>query len=168
MIRTNISDKLREIVAAIDQRGSVNLTRLTVLKKWFEASSRLSSFAIFIADQASRPKTKTTKDQRSFIARRVLCWRTWMYFLLRFRVRRPQHCMHVFGHSKTSIGTYCGERSGSFMITICSWSSVGSTFIWGMEIRRPKGIGLLPVTVNTTIRAMERASMVPAAGESKR
>jgi hypothetical protein len=62
MIRTNISDKLREIVAAIDQRGSVNLTRLTVLKKWFEASSRLSSFAIFIADQSSRPKTKTTKE----------------------------------------------------------------------------------------------------------
>jgi hypothetical protein len=62
MIRTNISDKLREIVAAIDQRGSVNLTRLTVLKKWFGVSSRLSSFAIFIADQASRRKTKATKE----------------------------------------------------------------------------------------------------------
>jgi hypothetical protein len=62
MIRTNISDKLREIAAAIDQRGSVNLTRLTVLKKWFGVSSRLSSFAIFIADQASRRKTKTTKE----------------------------------------------------------------------------------------------------------
>jgi hypothetical protein len=35
MMRTNISDKLREIAAAIDQRGSANLTRLTVLKKWF-------------------------------------------------------------------------------------------------------------------------------------
>jgi hypothetical protein len=33
-----------------------------VLKKWFEVSSHLSSFAIFIADQASRQKTKTTKE----------------------------------------------------------------------------------------------------------
>jgi hypothetical protein len=48
MMRPNISNKLREIAAAIDRRGSANLTRLTVLKKWFEVSSHLSSFAIFI------------------------------------------------------------------------------------------------------------------------
>lgn len=62
MMRPNISDKLREIAAAIDRRGSANLTRLTVLKKWFDVSSHLSSFAIFIADRASRQKTKTTKE----------------------------------------------------------------------------------------------------------
>ena len=59
---TTISDKLREIAAAIERRGSVNLTRLTVIKKWFEMPSHLSSFAIFIADHASRRKTKTTKE----------------------------------------------------------------------------------------------------------
>jgi hypothetical protein len=62
MIRPNLSDKLREIAAEIDRRGSANLTRLTVLKKWFEVSSHLSSFAILIADQASRERTKTTKE----------------------------------------------------------------------------------------------------------
>jgi hypothetical protein len=62
MMRTNISDKLREIAAAVDQCGSANLTRLTVLKKWFGVSSHLSSFAIFIADQGSRRKTKSTKE----------------------------------------------------------------------------------------------------------
>ncbi len=62
MIRRNVSDKLREIAAEIERRGSTNLTRLTVLKKWFEVPSRLSSFAIFIAVQASRQKTKTTKE----------------------------------------------------------------------------------------------------------
>jgi hypothetical protein len=67
MKRTTISDKLREIVAAIDQRGSVNLTRLTVMKKWFEIPSHLSSFAIFIADQVSRQKTKTTKEAGELI-----------------------------------------------------------------------------------------------------
>ena len=62
MGRPNISDKLREIAAEIERCGSANQTRLTVLKKWFEVSSRLSSFAIFIADQASRQKAKTTKE----------------------------------------------------------------------------------------------------------
>src|ERR1035437_5106368 len=63
MMRTNISDKLREVAAAIDRCGSADLTRLTVLKKWFAVSNHLSSFAIFIADQASRRKTKkTTKE----------------------------------------------------------------------------------------------------------
>ena len=57
MKRTTISDKLREVAAEIEQRGSANLTRLTVLKQWFEVPSHLSSFAIFIADQASRRKT---------------------------------------------------------------------------------------------------------------
>jgi len=67
MKRTTISDKLREIVAWIEQRGSVNMTRLTVIKKWFEVPSRLSSFAIFIAYHASRRKTKTTKEAGELI-----------------------------------------------------------------------------------------------------
>jgi hypothetical protein len=67
MKRTTISDKLREIVVAIEQRGSVNLTRLTVIKKWLEVPNHLSSFAIFIADRASRRKTKTTKEAGELI-----------------------------------------------------------------------------------------------------
>ena len=67
MKRTAISDKLREIAGAIEQRGSANLTRLTAIKKWFEVPSHLSSFAIFIADHASRRKTKTTKKAGELI-----------------------------------------------------------------------------------------------------
>ena len=67
MERTTISDTLRKIVAAIEQRGSVNVTRLTVMKKWFEVPSHLSSFAIFIANHASRRKTKTTKQASELI-----------------------------------------------------------------------------------------------------
>src|SRR6516164_5767675 len=71
MKRTTISDKLREVAAEIEQRGSARLTRLTVLKKWFEVPSHLSSFAIFIADQASR--RKTTKEASELICKaRVL------------------------------------------------------------------------------------------------
>ncbi len=67
MKHTTISDKLREIIAAIEQRGSVNLTRLTVIKKWFEVPNHLSSFAIFIAYHASRLKTKATKEAGKLI-----------------------------------------------------------------------------------------------------
>lgn len=67
MTRTTISDKLRGINVAIEQRGSVNLTRLTVIKKWFEVPNHLSSFAIFIADHASKRKTKTTKEAGELI-----------------------------------------------------------------------------------------------------
>jgi hypothetical protein len=67
MKRTTISDKLHEIAAAIEQRGSANLTRLTVIKKWFEVPGHLSSFAIFIADHAARRKTKTNKEAGELI-----------------------------------------------------------------------------------------------------
>jgi hypothetical protein len=67
MKRTTIADKLGEIAAAIKQRGAANLTRLTVIKKWFEVPSHLSSFAIFIADQSSRRKTRTTNEAGKLI-----------------------------------------------------------------------------------------------------
>ena len=67
MKRATIADKLGDIAAAIKQRGSANLTRLTVIKKWFEVPSHLSPFAIFIADQASRRRTKTTKGASKLI-----------------------------------------------------------------------------------------------------
>jgi hypothetical protein len=58
----NISHKLQKIVADIEKCGHANLTRLTVLKKWFETTHRLPSFGIFIASQASQQIRKTTKD----------------------------------------------------------------------------------------------------------
>ena len=52
MMRTNIPEKLSNIVKEIDNHGSASLTRLTVLKKWFERPERLSAFAIWIATRA--------------------------------------------------------------------------------------------------------------------
>ena len=52
-MRTTVPDKLTKITTDIDATGSASLTRLTVLKKWFEQNpKRLSSFIIFIARQA--------------------------------------------------------------------------------------------------------------------
>ncbi len=61
-MRTAIPEKLLTIVAEIKEHGSVNLTRLIVLKKWFEHPHRLSSFAIFVAKRASGKKGKTTGE----------------------------------------------------------------------------------------------------------
>jgi hypothetical protein len=58
----NISHKLQKIISDIKTTGSANLTRLTVLKKWFETKSRLASFGIFIADQASRRAHDGTQE----------------------------------------------------------------------------------------------------------
>lgn len=62
-MRTNIPEKLIKIADQIEESGSASITRLTVLKKWFEQDpKRLPSFAIFIAKRASSRKGKTTGE----------------------------------------------------------------------------------------------------------
>src|SRR6266849_2132378 len=73
-MQTNITENLQDIVTDIKERGHANLTRLTVLKKWFEAPSRIMSFGAFIAIQASRQTRKTTKEVEQLLceAREIL------------------------------------------------------------------------------------------------
>ena len=61
-MHTRVPEKLISIADQIEEAGSVALTKLTVLKKWFERPSRLSSFAIFVAKDACSRKGKTTRD----------------------------------------------------------------------------------------------------------
>ena len=58
-MRTNIPEKLLKIVDEIDADGSANLTKLAVLKKWFERPERLSAFAILVVARAVSRKGKT-------------------------------------------------------------------------------------------------------------
>jgi hypothetical protein len=60
---TLISKKFQKIVTDIKESGYANLSRLTVLKKWFEMPNRVSSFGIFIALEASRRECKTTEEE---------------------------------------------------------------------------------------------------------
>src|SRR5664280_2434584 len=46
-MRTDIPEKLLKISDEIEAHGNANLTRLTVLKKWFDYSGRLPPFAIW-------------------------------------------------------------------------------------------------------------------------
>ena len=58
-MRTKIPEKLLKIVEEIDTQGQANLTRLTVLKKWFERPGRLTAFALWVAARATSRKGKT-------------------------------------------------------------------------------------------------------------
>jgi hypothetical protein len=54
--------KLQKIVVEIKECGHANLTRLTVLKKWFGPAHRLRSFGIFIANQALQRTHQATTE----------------------------------------------------------------------------------------------------------
>lgn len=58
-MKTGTYEKLLKIIATIDATGNASLTRLTVLKKWFEIPGRLPAFALWLARRAvlCNPKT---------------------------------------------------------------------------------------------------------------
>jgi hypothetical protein len=58
-MRTNVPKKILKIVDEIDAHGHASLTRLTVLKKWFDQLRRLGGFALWVAFQAKSRKGKT-------------------------------------------------------------------------------------------------------------
>ena len=57
-MQPNIAEKLLKIGDEIARNGNANLTRLTVMKKWFERPERLSAFAVWIATRAVSRKGK--------------------------------------------------------------------------------------------------------------
>ena len=58
-MQTSAPEKLLKVVDEIDTQGYASLTRLTVLKKWFERPKRLSAFALWVAARAVSRKGKT-------------------------------------------------------------------------------------------------------------
>lgn len=68
-MRTSVPDKLLKVVKDIEERGAANLTRLTVLKKWFERPDRLSSFAIFIAQRACEHESAVEESDAAELLR---------------------------------------------------------------------------------------------------
>ena len=72
-MRTNVPEKLISILHAIDETGSQELIRLTILKRWFQHSSRLKSFAVFIAKRAiSRSGKAKGKEAELFALSKAL------------------------------------------------------------------------------------------------
>lgn len=58
-MHSHVPEKLLAIVEDIDAHGSATLTRLTVLKKWFEGPGRLPAFGLWMAKRAAGQKGKT-------------------------------------------------------------------------------------------------------------
>ena len=69
---TQVPEKLLAIVDEIDAHGSANLTRLTVLKKWFEHPGRLPAFGLWIAKRATGRKGKAASGALMDEARALL------------------------------------------------------------------------------------------------
>lgn len=61
-MRSNVPEKLLTIVDEIDAQGRANLTRLTVLKKWFEHPGRLTAFGLWVARRSAGRKGKTKAE----------------------------------------------------------------------------------------------------------
>lgn len=62
-MRTKIPERLVRVADEIGESGSASLTRITVLKKWFEQEpKRLRAFAVFLASRASARKGKTSGE----------------------------------------------------------------------------------------------------------
>ena len=59
-MRTSAPEKIIKIIDEIDAKGNANLTRLTVLKKWFEHPGRLPAFGLWVAARAASRKGETT------------------------------------------------------------------------------------------------------------
>lgn len=58
-MRTAVPEKILAIIDAIEAKGNAPLTRLTVLKNWFERPGRLATFGLWVARRAAGRKGKT-------------------------------------------------------------------------------------------------------------
>ncbi|MEO6246742.1 MAG: hypothetical protein ABIQ12_15050 [Opitutaceae bacterium] len=61
-MRSHVPEKLLAIVDEIEAEGYASLTRLTVLKKWFERPGRLPAFGLWVARRAAGRKGRTKAE----------------------------------------------------------------------------------------------------------
>jgi hypothetical protein len=66
-MRTAVPERILKIIDDIDTQGNASLTRLTVLKKWFEHPNRLSVFGLWVARRAAGRKGKTKDEARTLL-----------------------------------------------------------------------------------------------------
>jgi hypothetical protein len=71
---TRSQDQLAAIIAELDRTGHANITRLTVLKKWFEYHpKRLRAFGLWVAERAAARGDSATEEAAALFAQaRVL------------------------------------------------------------------------------------------------
>ena len=67
-MRTPFPEKILKIIADLDTHGNVALTRLTVLKEWFEHPSRLAAFGLWVARRAAGRSGKTKAEFKAILS----------------------------------------------------------------------------------------------------
>ncbi len=63
---TTTATKLRKLTEDIAAKGNTPLTRLTVLKKWFETPDRLPAFGVWMARRAIAGERSVDIESRAF------------------------------------------------------------------------------------------------------
>ena len=72
-MQTNVPEKLLLVANQIATQGQANLTKLTVLKKWFQRPGRLPAFALWLATRAiSGPRERSGEAAALFKASHAL------------------------------------------------------------------------------------------------
>ena len=66
-MRTAVPEKILKIIDDIDTQGNASLTRLTVLKKWFEPPGRLPAFGLWVARRAAGRPGKTKGEYAALL-----------------------------------------------------------------------------------------------------
>jgi hypothetical protein len=61
-MRTEVPEKILKIIDDIESHGNAPLTRLTVLKKWFEHPGRLAACGLWVARRAAGRKGRTKAE----------------------------------------------------------------------------------------------------------
>ncbi|MGB5832680.1 MAG: hypothetical protein WBG92_11910 [Thiohalocapsa sp.] len=62
-----MQDKLRSIIDAVERDGHAEITRLTVLKRWFDRPTRLRRFGFLIAQWAATQGPSGSADSNAQI-----------------------------------------------------------------------------------------------------
>jgi hypothetical protein len=127
-MRTAIPEKILKIIEDINTQGNASLTRLTVLKKWFEAPGRLSAFGLWLARRAAGRKGKTKDAAGALLdeTRALLGTSSTRESLFQQIDQAAAENLHnrardFHNSSKTSNGDRCGSSTAGR----CCWWSKG-------------------------------------------
>lgn len=120
-MRTSVPEKVIKIASDIEAQGNASLTRLTVLKKWFEQRlARLIIFGLWIARKAAGRKGKTQGEYGALLdeARQLISGMSSREAL--FQKIDPAAARGLYERAHSSQSTYQNQNWGAVRI-VHSW-----------------------------------------------
>jgi hypothetical protein len=160
-----IPEKLLVIADEIDAHGHANLTRLTVLKKWFELPGRLPAFGLWIARRAAGRKGRTKTGAGALLneARALLGSTITRENFLQTIDRRVAKSLHDRARNfQTEFEPHSWGPCGSSLAGHCSWSNKDWRSIFARRTRQRMATNWRPISASITTPSTATACAVPA------